>query len=436
MEELSPRRKRRQSTSTYIYETLFKGGANSDVTIVALEHEWSLHKLYLRQSGYFASMFSGNWKESEDSVITLDIPDPNITRESLDTAFSSLYRDDIELSEVDICPLLATSSMLQLEGLKEHCLDFMTETLKSSCVVHYVNSASLYGYSDIAEHCKEWLRLHMVKTTDIALLRETSAELFAETISSPDLYALQVEMDVYTQAKRWLFLTLNAEWSGDFDKVLAAAEEYFRRKGGEDGYLLESAEGEPYTEVFRAIRLEAVIVDGASATTVERDKIIPQSWLCRVYRQQWLTMLQVDHRLDPGPAELTPEEFLAGSMRCGRVLMEPGEYCWRWSGFSFGFDLLTTCDPNTGVVAVKRNCRCHPCVSAIGMQQKRVVMIRLRVTSLDVGGRARTLQDTGIQTLSLSPDESHHLLAVNHDATFPLYISVNMALTSLRDFSL
>ena len=30
---------------------------------------------------------------------------------------------------------------------------------------------------------------------------------------------------------QWLFLTLNAEWSGDFDKVLAAAEEYFRRKG-------------------------------------------------------------------------------------------------------------------------------------------------------------------------------------------------------------
>ena len=30
---------------------------------------------------------------------------------------------------------------------------------------------------------------------------------------------------------QWLFLTLNAEWSGDFDKVLAAAEEHFRRKG-------------------------------------------------------------------------------------------------------------------------------------------------------------------------------------------------------------
>ena len=36
VEELSPRRKKIQTTSTYIYETLFKKGANSDITITAL----------------------------------------------------------------------------------------------------------------------------------------------------------------------------------------------------------------------------------------------------------------------------------------------------------------------------------------------------------------------------------------------------------------
>lgn len=35
------------------------------------------------QSSYFASMFSGNWKESGDSRISLDIPDPNITTEGI-----------------------------------------------------------------------------------------------------------------------------------------------------------------------------------------------------------------------------------------------------------------------------------------------------------------------------------------------------------------
>ena len=36
IEELSPKRKRIQSTSNYIYRTLFQDGANSDITIHAL----------------------------------------------------------------------------------------------------------------------------------------------------------------------------------------------------------------------------------------------------------------------------------------------------------------------------------------------------------------------------------------------------------------
>ena len=36
VEELSPRRRKIVATSTYIYETLFKRGVNSDVTIIAL----------------------------------------------------------------------------------------------------------------------------------------------------------------------------------------------------------------------------------------------------------------------------------------------------------------------------------------------------------------------------------------------------------------
>ena len=36
VEELAPRRKKIVATSTYIYETLFKKGINSDITITAL----------------------------------------------------------------------------------------------------------------------------------------------------------------------------------------------------------------------------------------------------------------------------------------------------------------------------------------------------------------------------------------------------------------
>lgn len=114
-------RKKLKSTSRYIYQTLFLNGENSDIRICALGQEWNLHKVYLcqvkhkykntiktvsdifchvfhlilflsvslfslppshiLQSGYFSSMFSGSWKESNMMEINLEIPDQNIDTE-------------------------------------------------------------------------------------------------------------------------------------------------------------------------------------------------------------------------------------------------------------------------------------------------------------------------------------------------------------------
>lgn len=42
-------RRKFDSTSKYIYKTLFEEGRASDVTVVALGTEWHLHKVYLCQ---------------------------------------------------------------------------------------------------------------------------------------------------------------------------------------------------------------------------------------------------------------------------------------------------------------------------------------------------------------------------------------------------
>ncbi|XP_037078903.1 germ cell-less protein-like 1 [Pollicipes pollicipes] len=45
----TPKRRKLVSTMTYVYETMFKGGEGSDVTLHALGRKWRLHKLYLSQ---------------------------------------------------------------------------------------------------------------------------------------------------------------------------------------------------------------------------------------------------------------------------------------------------------------------------------------------------------------------------------------------------
>jgi len=110
------------------------------------------------------------------------------------------------------------------------------------------------------------------------------------------------------------------------------------------------------------------------------------------------------------------------------------QYCWRWMGYSFGFDVLIQYDSRTGLIAVKRNTKSQPCTSAVSLQPKKILMIRLRVTSFQPSSGNRnevhTHQDTGVVQFALSQDEENPLITVDSRAEFPLYIAVNMALTS------
>lgn len=145
----TPRRKKLKSTSKYIYQTLFLNGENSDIKICALGEEWSLHKIYLCQSGYFSSMFSGSWKESSMNIIELEIPDQNIDIEALQVAFGSLYRDDVLIKPSRVVAILAAACMLQLDGLIQQCGETMKETISVRTVCGYYTSAGTYGLDSV-----------------------------------------------------------------------------------------------------------------------------------------------------------------------------------------------------------------------------------------------------------------------------------------------
>lgn len=111
---------------------------------------------FIFQSGYFSSMFSGSWKESNMMVIELEIPDQNIDTEgedsknmfptspwcnkqvvvlifltpnihiltmfsspsaALQVVFGSLYRDDVLIKPSRVVNILAAACMLQLVSM-------------------------------------------------------------------------------------------------------------------------------------------------------------------------------------------------------------------------------------------------------------------------------------------------------------------------------
>ncbi|XP_064636179.1 germ cell-less protein-like 1 [Lineus longissimus] len=419
----TPKRKKMKSTSKYIYETLFVNGENSDITIVALGREWKLHKVYVCQSGYFSSMFNGGWKESNQKVIRMEIPDQNIDEEALNVAFGSLYRDDVYIKPARVISILAAASLLHLEGLIQQCADTMKETISSKTVCSYCDASYMYGLLQVTKKCKEWLEKNLMTSQNATLLREISYDLMFELVSSPDLFVMQVEMDIYTMLKKWVFLRLSPNWHGSSKQLVNAADDFFKKE--ENRALLRSTRGKPLLEIFRGIRLWHVINDITSANLLQAEGIIPEAWLFPLFKQQWHQMLAVEQGIDKGPDEsVSHDVFYRETLRCGRVLPKEGEYCWRWTGFNYGIDLLVTFANK--LLLFKRNTHSQSYSMSLSLQQTRNIMFRVSVASFDLFGQPTYLKSSGIMRLSLGKDEEAVIMAVDRHVTFPLHVSVNI----------
>ncbi|KAG9488901.1 hypothetical protein GDO78_005091, partial [Eleutherodactylus coqui] len=248
---------------------------------------------------------------------------------ALQVAFGSLYRDDVLLKPSRVIAILAAACMLQLDGLIQQCGETMKETISVQTVCSYSTAAGVYGLDSVKKKCLEWLLNNLMTHQSVDLFKELSITMMKQLICSPDLLVMQVEMDVYTALKKCY----------------------------------------PFVPVFKHLRMQYIISDLASARIIERDALIPSEWLSSVYKQQWFTMLRVEQDNDTGPQEINKEELENNSMRCGRRLAKDGDYCWRWTGFNFGFDLLVTY--TNRYIIFKRNTLNQPCSGSVSLQPQR-----------------------------------------------------------------
>uniref|UniRef100_A0A8C0X5X7 BTB domain-containing protein n=1 Tax=Castor canadensis TaxID=51338 RepID=A0A8C0X5X7_CASCN len=406
----TPRRKRAKDKSGSIYEALFLRGENSDVQIRALGEEWSLHRVYLRQSGYFASMFSGAWRETNMNTIEIQIPDENIDRESLHEVLGSLYRDAMIIPACRVIAILATASMLQLDELIQQCGEVMKEMVSAQTVCSYYYSAENYGLQDIRTICRQWLLDNLMTQHSEELLLEISLDLMKELIASSELMVMEVEMDVYTTLKKWMFLQLQPAWTGPQRSLLHCADLWFAkyRRECEGTPFLETEQGRAFVPVFQQLRLAHIICDLPSARIIDQDALIPATWLMPVYKEQWLALLRAEQTRELGPVNLRRDE------QCS----------WRWAGFNFGWDLVV-CYSNRRII-FRRSALNKSCGLGVSLLWQRKVAFRLRLVSLDKAGRAIFRKDTEYKMLSLRKDQELEVVNLeNQDMVFPIYVACN-----------
>lgn len=141
----------------------------------------------------------------------MSIPDANITERALEIALGSFYREEIHLVPIEVISVLACASLFSLEGLISECESVMLDNVNSQTVLAYYDAALLYGVSRVADKCVKWLALNLMISEDIRL-ESIGLSLLDKTLSSiKHLMIIQVETDLYSLCKKWLFYQLMAE---------------------------------------------------------------------------------------------------------------------------------------------------------------------------------------------------------------------------------
>lgn len=296
----TPKRKKLLTTARYIYQALFKEERSSDIAVRALGKTWNLHKIYLCQSQYFNSMFSGGWKESKADYINIEITDPRITVDSLYVVFGSLYLDEVILEPLEITSILATASLFQLDGLLEKCAEVMCETCNVETAVNYYETACTYGVQIVKETAFKWLLVNLLgffsKHTN--KLRFIEIGLMEKLVASPELCVMQTEFSLYIVLRCWLFLKLVPDW--DPDKVSTGEPSSFFSKREDETPFLETTLGRNFEMPFRALRIKNLLNHNIDIKVLKQDNIIPISWLYEPLLEHWVHMLHIDHSLDKG----------------------------------------------------------------------------------------------------------------------------------------
>ncbi|XP_054433406.1 germ cell-less protein-like 1 [Pteronotus mesoamericanus] len=422
-----PPQKRSRGTSSSVYERLFLMGEGSDVQIRALGEVWNLHKVYLCQSGYFASMFSGAWRESTMNTIELQMPDENIDREALHEALSSLYQSSVLIPPRRVVSILATASMLQLDELIQECGEVMKDTVSVHTICSYYYSAESYGLPNIKTVCFQWLLDNlMTQPNEELLLRQLSLDIMKELIASSELLVIEVEMDVYSMLKKWMYLQLQPAWNGPHRTLLADANLWLARSKRESGGtpFLETQQGRDFVPVFQHLRLAYIICDLPSARIIDQDALIPPAWLTPVYKDQCLAFVPSEQMKGVASTNLHVPNCPRSSMRCGHHLAKEVRCRWLWAGLNFGWELVV-CYASRRII-FKRGAMYKSHGFGLSLLWQRKVAFRLCVVSLDTTGRATFRKCTEFRVLSLGRDEDLEIMNLeNQDVAFPIYVTCN-----------
>ena len=176
-------------------------GVLCDVILEAEGKQLHAHRAVLAAvSPYFNVMFTSDFKEKNEKVITLH----DVKYRSLSVAISSIYKSQFKLTNRTVADVLGTASLLQITGLVHECKQYMFEKMSKSTWLQFRSLGEKYWLNDVIAKADEFLLKNFVEISTTQDFMDLSKELLVRYLSNDCLNSNGNELCVFEAAYRWL----------------------------------------------------------------------------------------------------------------------------------------------------------------------------------------------------------------------------------------
>ncbi|KAI7612139.1 hypothetical protein KC343_g11312 [Hortaea werneckii] len=184
-------------------------GRHSDITVIAFNHPYHLHRLILDRAPFFTSALSAPWLESAAKEITVHPSDldPNITQTAFELALKRLYgcSDPIE-EEPEAIGLFAVGCWLEMKDLIDSAIESILRQMSPETLSPLIRLVTMNYYGRAGEKILASAKAMLCRDGSSMPLRFWSgipADIVREMVGGDGFY-IEGELERWVLAKRIL----------------------------------------------------------------------------------------------------------------------------------------------------------------------------------------------------------------------------------------
>ena len=176
-------------------------GVLCDVTLVAEGRQIHAHRAVLAAgSTYFNTMFTSEFKEKNEKVITLH----DVDYDGLCIVIDCIYKSKLKLTKETVANVFAIANLLQISEIVNECQKYMIKAMDTKNCLPFRALGEKYGLEKVVDKAHTFFLKNFLDISKTVEFKDLSKDALIQYLSDDCLNFQGNELEVFKAAQTWL----------------------------------------------------------------------------------------------------------------------------------------------------------------------------------------------------------------------------------------